>query len=86
MSGARGKLVSLGNAVELEAAGRGGAGASTSGAATAYIGTTRNRTDLFLKYRRAARGSSKPLVADAGGPHGCVAGRGLIPWPTLPAF
>lgn len=51
-----------GGAVEVEA--RGG-GASTSGSSAgggAPLGTTRNRTDLFLKYRRQARGSTRPLT------------------------
>lgn len=54
-----------GGAVEVDA--RGG-GPSTSGSG-APLGTTRNRTELFLKYRRQARGSSRPLApAGAGAP------------------
>ncbi len=48
-----------GGVVELEA--RGGAAGGSSGGA-APLGTTRNRTELFLKYRRQARGSSRPLT------------------------
>jgi hypothetical protein len=64
MSGAaRGKL-SFGSPAELE--GRGG----PSGSSMGTIGTTRNRTDLFLKYRRQARGSSKPLAPPGGATNG----------------
>lgn len=58
--------VGYGGAVEVDA--RGG-GASTSSGGGAPLGTTRNRTELFLKYRRQARGSSRPLApAGTGAP------------------
>ncbi len=59
----RAKPGGYGGVVEVEA--RGGT-ASTSGAA-APLGTTRNRTELFLKYRRQARGSSRPLTPPGAG-------------------
>ncbi len=67
MAALRAKNGGYGSAVEVEA--RGGGGASTSGGGGAPLGTTRNRTDLFLKYRRQARGGSRPLAlaADIGG-------------------
>lgn len=40
-----------------------GSAPSTSGSTTQTLGTTRNRTELFLKYRRQARGSSSKAVA-----------------------
>lgn len=58
----RAKPGGYGGVVEVEA--RGGT-ASTSGAAP--LGTTRNRTELFLKYRRQARGSSRPLTPPGAG-------------------
>jgi hypothetical protein len=61
MAAVRGKP-SYGGAVEVDA--RGG-GPSTSGSG-APLGTTRNRTELFLKYRRQARGSSRPLTPPGG--------------------
>ncbi|GAB4819932.1 hypothetical protein N2152v2_006978 [Parachlorella kessleri] len=66
MSGAaRGKLGFVGT---TDGDIRGGLPSSSSGMGT--IGTTRNRTDVFLKYRRQARGSSKPLVAAPGTANG----------------
>ncbi|KAI3430379.1 hypothetical protein D9Q98_004974 [Chlorella vulgaris] len=60
MAALRGKPA-YGSAVEVDA--RGG-GASTSGSGgNGPLGTSRNRTDLFLKYRRQARGGSRPLAA-----------------------
>ena len=32
------------------------------------LGATRNRTDLFLKYRKQARGSAQPLHIGESGP------------------
>lgn len=69
MSAARGKL-SFGGAQDMDAR---SAPSGSSGVGT--IGTTRNRTDLFLKYRHQARGSSKPLAAAAGTAQGCVGAR-----------
>lgn len=62
MAALRGKPGGYGSAVEVEA--RGGGGTSSSGGG-APLGTTRNRTDLFLKYRRQARGGSRPLAPTA---------------------
>lgn len=53
-----------GGVVEVDA--RGGGASSASGAAP--LGTTRNRTELFLKYRRQARGGSRPLTLPGSGP------------------
>ena len=58
MASLRGKG-GYGGAVEVDA--RSG-GPSTSAPSSAPLGATRNRTDLFLKYRRQARGSSWPLT------------------------
>lgn len=70
----RSKALGFGGAAEAD----GRAAPSTSGMGT--IGTTRNRTDLFLKYRRQARGGSKPLAPPGTVDTGCVAGRA----PALP--
>lgn len=64
MSSQRAKA-NYGGMVELEARG-GAAGPSGAGGSGAPLGTTRNRTELFLKYRRQARGTSRPLTPPGG--------------------
>ncbi|KAL4422633.1 hypothetical protein ABPG75_008830 [Micractinium tetrahymenae] len=57
-----------GGLVEVDA--RGGGPSTSGGGSGAPLGTTRNRTDLFLKYRRQARGSSRPLAPPGSGAPG----------------
>ncbi len=58
MASSRGKFGLEPSSMDVTTA-RGGV-ASTSGVAPS-LGTTRNRTELFLKYRRQARAADRPL-------------------------
>lgn len=60
MTSSRGKFGIDSSVMDVTTA-RGGI-ASTSGVAPS-LGTTRNRTELFLKYRRQARAADRPFNA-----------------------
>lgn len=50
------------------ATGKGRSAADQGGSAVRYsfLGTSRNRSELFFKYRRQARGAERPFMAAPG--------------------